>query len=411
MRQTLAWSLPGRKRPGSSLTASRRSGPMRSQYPFHPGCAKITHMDGVQSWAEVGERIAEARLAAGLSQGDLASKVGLDRTALVRIEAGDRRITALELFRLAEVLGVPLAHLVSRPPQTLTSRRSALEESADDASRARYRLDARLEEHARHAQWLVTQGFLSPPTPDPSLRRKATETFDPVALAITTRKVLRTPSGPLGPLADVLEHLGLYLTAVDEAAEGASLLLQGFGVAVISGQAQPGRRRWTAAHELGHHLMQDEYHTDAGVAAARDEREQLIDQFVEEFLLPAADMHRVWTSDERDRTPRAIMIDLSASYRLSWSAVVNRAGHLGLIDPAEARRQKADTPMRGDFLAAHGSQPAPDLDVGTTGMQWRQAALSAWSQGAITAPRAVELLYGAVTENELPSRNLEECRP
>nr|WP_243876546.1 ImmA/IrrE family metallo-endopeptidase [Streptomyces sp. 846.5] len=182
-------------------------------------------------------------------------------------------------------------------------------------------------------------------------------------------------------------------------------------MAVISGRAQPGRRRWTAVHELGHHLMQDEYHSDAGVAAARDDRERLIDQFVEEFLLPAADMRRVWNGDERDRTARATMIDLSASYRLSWSAVVNRARHLGLIEPDEARRQKADAPLRGDFLAAHGSQPVPDLEIGTTGAQWRQAALSAWSQGDITAPRTVELLYGAVTESELPSRNLEESLP
>lgn len=212
-------------------------------------------------------------------------------------------------------------------------------------------------------------------------------------------------------MADVLERMGLYLTAVDEDAEGASLLLQDCGVAVIGGRAQPGRRRWTAAHELGHHLMQDEYHSDAGVAAGRDERERLIDQFVEEFLLPASDMREFWASSERVSAPRAIMVDLSASYRISWSAVVNRARRLDLIDPDEARRYKADAPVRGDFLAAHGSQPVPDLEVGATGTQWRQATLSAWSQGAITAPRAVELLYGAVTENELPSRNLEECLP
>ncbi len=358
----------------------------------------------------MGERIAEARLAAGMSQGDLASRVGLDRTAVVRIEAGDRRITALELFRLAEVLGVPLAHLVTRPPQALVSRRSALEEAADEAARARYRLDARLEEHTRHAQWLVDHRFLVPPALDPRVRRKGSE-VDPVALALAAREAVGRPSGPLGPLADVLERLGLYVTVVDEAAEGASLLLHGFGVAVISGQAPPGRRRWTAAHELGHHLMQDEYHSDAGVAAGRDEREQLIDRFVEEFLLPAADMRRAWTDDADGRHPRAIMIGLSASYRLSWGAVVSRARRLSLVGADEARRQRADTPMRGDFLAVHGSEPVPDLEIGTTGAQWRRAALAAWSRGRITAPRAVELLYGAVSEDELPGRSVEDCLP
>ncbi|NUP22775.1 MAG: ImmA/IrrE family metallo-endopeptidase [Streptomyces sp.] len=367
-------------------------------------------MDGVQSWAEVGERIAEARLAAGLSQGELASRVDLERTAVVRIESGDRRITALELFRLSEALGVPLAHLVSRPPTPLVSRRSALDENADDTSRARYRLDARLEEHARHAQWLIAHGFLSPPELDPSLQRSASDA-DPVALAGAARGALGTPSGPLGALADVVEHLGLYLTVVDEPSEGASLLLDGYGVAVISGQAAPGRRRWTAAHELGHHLLQDEYHSDAGVAAGRDEREQIIDRFTEEFLLPATDIVSAWGRIDEGQAPRAVMLDLAASYRMSWSAVVRRARHLELLNRAEAQRQQADTPLRGDFLAAHGSQPVPDLEIGATGTEWRKAALSAWAQGAITAPRTVELLYGAVTEDELPSRNLEECLP
>ncbi|GAA1908479.1 hypothetical protein GCM10009716_18020 [Streptomyces sodiiphilus] len=116
-----------------------------------------------QGWAEVGERIAEARHAAGMSQGDLAEQVGLDRTMVVRMESGRRRITALELFRLAEALDVPVAHLVSRPPEALVSRRRPLEEHADDASRARFRLDARLEEHARNARWLVSGGFTAPP--------------------------------------------------------------------------------------------------------------------------------------------------------------------------------------------------------------------------------------------------------
>lgn len=373
-------------------------------------CAKITHMDALQSWAEVGERIAEARLAAGMSQGELASQVQLDRTAVVRIEAGDRRISALELSRLAEALAVPMAHLLSRPPAALVSRRAALDEVSGDTSRARYRLDARLEEHARYAHWLIEHGFLVPPSLDPAVQRTAKE-VDPAALAIAARKAVGVPSGPLGPLADVLEQLCLFLTVVGESAEGASLLLEGYGVAVISGTAFPGRRRWSAAHELGHHLLQDEYHSDAGIAAGRDEREQQIDRFAGEFLLPSDDVHRAWHSAGEARSHRSIMIDLSASYRLSWSAVVNRARNLELIDSAEARRQKADVPGRGDFLAVRGAEPVPDLDLGTTGKQWRKAVLSAWEKGAITAPRTIELLYGAVTEEELPSRSLEECLP
>ncbi|BBA99661.1 hypothetical protein RVR_6378 [Actinacidiphila reveromycinica] len=368
-------------------------------------------METAQNWGEVGERIAEARLAAGLSQGDLASRVALDRTAVVRIEAGERRITALELYRLADALGVPLAHLLSRPLEALVSRRTALEETSDSAARSRYRLDARLEEHARFAAWLVSHGHLRPTRLDDGLTRDSDVSPDPVRLARAAREVAGFSSGPLGGLADVLERFGLYLTVVDESGEGASLLQDGYGVAVISGEPQPGRRRWTAAHELGHHLLQDEYHSDAGVAAGRDEREQLIDRFAEEFLLPAEDIRLAWAATETGTHARAVLLDLAARYRVSWSAVVNRARRMGCIDATDARRHKADIPRRGDFLAAHGSQPVPDLETGTTGTQWRKAALSAWSAGAVTAPRAVELLYGAIGEDELPSRELEDELP
>lgn len=366
-------------------------------------------MERARSWAEIGSRVAEARLAAGLSQEELASRVGLERTALVRIEAGDRRITALELFGLAEALGVPLGHLVSMPPPALVARRTALDERAGDATRTRYRLDVQLQEHARNAEWLIEGGFLAPPALDATLRRGLQA--DPTAFALAARRAADAVSGPLGRLADVLERFGLYLTVVDEAAEGASLLLDGFGVAVISSRLDPGRRRWTAVHELGHHLMQDAYHNDAGVAASRDERERLIDRFVGEFLLPSADVRRRWEADDGTKEPHPALLRMSAEYRLSWGAVVTRAAELGLLTPAAAQRQRARTPVLGDFLSINCQPPTPDLELGATGGQWRQAVLTAWQSSAVTRPRAVELLYGAIDETDLPDRDGDECLP
>lgn len=400
---------PEHGRPGRAVLDTHGAAAARAAAHISAGCARIAHM-GEQSWAEIGERVAEARLVAGFSQGELATRLELDRTAVVRMEAGDRRINALELYRLAEALRVPVAHFLSRPPAALVSRRSSLEENADEASRARYRLDTRLEEHARNAQWLMSHRFLTPSPLSIGMTRGHDAT-DPVRMARTARQCMGAPQGPLGALADVLEQLNLFVTVVDEPAEGASLLLDGYGVAVISGQAAPGRRRWTAVHELGHHLMQDEYHTDAGIAASRDEREQVIDRFTEEFLLPEVDLREAWQRVERGESDRTVLIDVAASYRVSWGAAVSRARNTSLIDAVDARRLRANTPVRGDFLAVQGSEPMPDLEVGTTGPRWRRAVLSAWSQGTITATRTVELLYGAVSEQDLPSRDPEDYLP
>ena len=71
---------------------------------------------------------------------------------------------------------------------------------------------------------------------------------------------------------------------------------------MLGGQAEPGRRRWTAAHELGHHLLRDAYHSDVGVSATASERERVIDAFAGEFLLPEADIVHAWENQDRKST-------------------------------------------------------------------------------------------------------------
>jgi transcriptional regulator with XRE-family HTH domain len=56
-------------------------------------------------WEGVGERMRVARLAASLTQEELSARAGLDRTMLVKIESGVRRIDAMELIRLSSALG------------------------------------------------------------------------------------------------------------------------------------------------------------------------------------------------------------------------------------------------------------------------------------------------------------------
>src|SRR4051812_6035595 len=56
--------------------------------------------------AEVGRRIAELRAERGVSQRRLAAALGLDPSALSRIESGDRGLAVGELVAASEFLGV-----------------------------------------------------------------------------------------------------------------------------------------------------------------------------------------------------------------------------------------------------------------------------------------------------------------
>jgi transcriptional regulator with XRE-family HTH domain len=361
----------------------------------------------VETWVEVGDRIRQARLASRRSQADLASALSIDRSALARVESGQRQVSALELFRLSEVLQIPISHFVTRPPAAIASHRRELVDDADQVTRARFRLDASLEAHARDAEWLRSHGFLSPSrvsTTGWEQLGPADQAEAPRAVARDLRCRLGCGSEPLGSMADVCGRAGLHVVVVGGMESGASLLVEpGLGVAVVGGDSPPGRRRFTAAHELGHFILQDEYTTDIGVAASRDEREQHIDVFAGEFLLPRDGLVTAW---ERlsEHSPRRRLVHIAGSYRVSWSTAVRAAGAAGLVEASALGSLPSRAPQRGEFLDVLGQEPPEDLMPGATSSPWRQAVFAAWRSGAVTASRTVELLHAAITESELPDR-------
>lgn len=65
---------------------------------------------------QLAERLREAREGAGLSQEEVAQKLGLPRPAISQIENGHRRVEALELARLAKLYARPLAFFADEEP-------------------------------------------------------------------------------------------------------------------------------------------------------------------------------------------------------------------------------------------------------------------------------------------------------
>lgn len=60
-------------------------------------------------------RIRQAREAAGLSQGQVAKKMGLHRPTITEIEAGRRRVTSDEISQFSDLYGVSVNWLVNGP--------------------------------------------------------------------------------------------------------------------------------------------------------------------------------------------------------------------------------------------------------------------------------------------------------
>lgn len=363
-------------------------------------------MDAVKTSEELGERIREARVAAGVSQAKLAERLDVDRSALVRIEAGERKVSAVELFTIAEVLDFPLSHFVYPPSQTVVSARRELSEDDSLIAKKRYKADVDLQAFLRDAEWLLEHAYLRPAEmPKFSL---GADSESARAAAVQVRRQLAV-TGPIEGMVAFAELVGLYVRALSSLKDdGGSLTPRlGFGVAIVGSGQEPGRRRFTVAHEIGHHLLGDEYSSDVGVAASRDEREALIDAFAAELLVPQLELRSRWEQFEGSILAKDRLVQLAGEYRVSWSSLLDSACRAGVLDGKERRALRAQTPVKGDFLRLLGQEPTPDVLPKEMGPTWRRAVMRAYTDGRITRARTAELLLDEVRDSDLPDLGLE----
>src|SRR5262245_55560885 len=80
----------------------------------------------------IGRRLRERRILLAISQEELARRIGLSFQQLQKYEVGENRISAARLFKLSEILAVPISWFF-RP--ATESRRTACDTSASGESR------------------------------------------------------------------------------------------------------------------------------------------------------------------------------------------------------------------------------------------------------------------------------------
>jgi transcriptional regulator with XRE-family HTH domain len=358
-------------------------------------------------WSEVGDRVRESRLAAGLSQEELATKVGLDRTMVAKIETGARRVDALELARFSAALEVPLDHFLRRYPAVLSRRALPVEDAPSDVDRQSHHLEATLLAWVGDIRQLVELEILRPRTP---VRYPDRVDGDAAArqAALWLRNRLSLGQAPIDSLMAVCEEAGQFILVANVPGEGASIVDGGIAAAVVSRTPDPGRRRATAAHELGHLVVGDEYSTDLGLATSRETREQAIDAFAAELLLPTEALVSTWETGDGSRD---CLIKLAATYRTSWSLAVRQATYAGLLDSTRARQWRTRNPTRAELMEAVGWAPQPDLESVHVPPSYAQAVMEAWRDERITSARLVELMHGQVELEDLPTCDDREPPP
>lgn len=353
--------------------------------------------------ATLGMRIRAARDRLHVTQLQLAASSSLDRSALAKIESGSRRVTALELARIAAALDVRIEAFVQDPVPAIASYRNRLEPGTGSPA-----LDTVVERITRNVEFLGNNGGLSLP---------AIEHLDHPQSDTAAEDAARTVRGWMGldalqpawDLQGLVERLGLLTFSLHlgpDTADAASIALPSGAVALINGASHVGRRRMSAAHELGHFVFADEYTIDWRVAGATElsSLEGRIDRFARAVLLPVAGITQQWgelraTSD----SIRLPAVRVASTFRVDMATLARRLLELGLATSAEAHSVRTTTTTRADIVE-YNLLPHDELSPPSLPVSYERAVLGMVRGDVVSDARALDLLLDTWSDDDLPPR-------
>lgn len=272
----------------------------------------------------LGDVLAVARKARGLTQIELAELVGLTQPAINRYESGDRDPDQHIVAKLAEILGVTDDLLIhgNRFRGALAVDAHMRRHKTTKASAWR-QLEARLNLLRVHASFLFEEVAINSEQHVPAFDPEFTAAEDAAQLV---RAQWRMPMGPVVNLTRWMEAAGCLVFEEDFATQridGLSQWVDDYPVMLINANAAPDRKRLTLAHELGHLVLHSTNPTENMETEAT--------AFAAEFLMPESEIR-----PELRRLDLGKLLELKREWGVSMQALLERAYRMGLVS-AEAR--------------------------------------------------------------------------
>jgi Zn-dependent peptidase ImmA (M78 family)/transcriptional regulator with XRE-family HTH domain len=348
---------------------------------------------------ELGTRIAALREARGMSGEELGAALGLSRSQISKVEHGTSRLDVSEVAAIADALEVSLAEVlgVERSGSLALAARVMATPRTDDTLPSRQRMRQLLE---AEANLVSTTGLReSRPTAsgrdvlamikDRGIPSSHVPWRDGQDLADTVRQGLGLGRAPISDVAELAEqHFGIDVLAWPTGKAVSGLCAHGQGVAMmlISTDFPRGHQRFTAAHELAHHLLRDprEIVIDADLYDGSSAMEKRANAFAAALLMPADGLHDVIAGRPVDETA---LVELMRHFGVSYSALLYRlaSSSVGLLS-ARARDTWLEKPVHSVLRAANDPAPeeltTPDESKRLPPRLWR-AAQAGYQNGRV----------------------------
>jgi Zn-dependent peptidase ImmA (M78 family)/transcriptional regulator with XRE-family HTH domain len=288
---------------------------------------------------EIAKRLRLAREAAGFRQSDAADRIGVARTTIVAIEAGQRRILSSELTKLARLYGTTANGLLRREAVhvDLAPRFRKLTRSSDGAVQEAVRLLCQVASAETELENLlgISRARNYPPE-RPILPGDVQAQAEQDAVELRQR--LGLGNAPVSDLISLLElefGVRIYILRLDPRVSGLYAYDEALGPCILLNASHPRSRRvQSAAHECGHFVSTrrspEILRTDSE-ESSREERYAA--SFGRAFLMPArAVKHKFQeVTAGAHLLSRKHVIVLAHFFGVSREAAVRRLEELGLV--------------------------------------------------------------------------------
>jgi Zn-dependent peptidase ImmA (M78 family)/DNA-binding XRE family transcriptional regulator len=341
-------------------------------------------------------RLKAAREKAGLTQAVLSEQIGFrDRQTLAAIEAGQRKVTAEELLRAVQVLGMDLDYFTDSFQLAGEGR---FNWRAHD--KAPPELLQAFEEHA--GRWIATwrrlgelQGVKGS-TLQPTLALSERSSYEQAqAEAEALVEEWRLGDVSAARLEPAIRDLGILVLYVDspQFVSGAACRVPGANAILINRHEPEGRRHYDLAHELFHLLTWEQMtpeHAEtiefAHHGKGRHKRiEQLANNFASALLMPERALKTRWEARDGQEIHRRLN-ETAGDFLVTAMALKWRLVNLGWL-------AKGDLELIDDARLTFNGRPVdrqPPPQLFNAGFVARLH--TALARGQLTVRRMAEIL-------------------
>ena len=324
-----------------------------------------------------GKNLKFYRLRSGLTQQELAERVGVGAMAISNYENGKRQPKYQTVIDLADKLGVAIGSLLSDLPDNEELVPGNFRDSGMTETEISY-----VEEYiTRSVQaYLVVNEWLglACANNNPPIKKNVSADFNPDFEAHNIRQTLGLASqGPIGNIVSVIENFGVFVVEVEDVGCGFSGCAtcgtkSGLNVLAINKNMSPVRKRFTLIHEFIHTLY--------------DVDENAVNDIAGRVLLPTDDLKRE-LGYKRNNISYADISFIHDEYGVSAACIAYRAYQEGIISRDQYYNVK-------DFVI--GSQRIPDEQP----TRLKQLVCRAVNEEEIGVSKAAELLGVSYSQAE-----------